>query len=152
MTVWATAIATDLSATYPDAADQIAANLDRVTAGLAEVETDLSAVGPVILPHDGYAYLARVSALQVAGQVTDEDNAAPGPAGLGALRDAVTGGEVACILYEVRPEPRWVATLRDGTDVPAVPVDPLGTALEAGPNYAARLIGGLVDDIRTCAG
>ena len=151
MTVWAKAVASDLSETYPDAADQIAENLDRVIAGLADVDVDLSSVGPVILPHDGYAYLQRVSGLQVAGQVTDVDNAAPGPAGLGALRDAVTDGEVVCVLYEVGPEPNWVATLRDGTDVTAVPVDPLGSAVEAGPNYAARLIAGLAEDIRTCA-
>ena len=36
MTVWAKAVASDLSETYPDAADQIAENLDRVIAGLAD--------------------------------------------------------------------------------------------------------------------
>ncbi|MEO1227219.1 MAG: zinc ABC transporter substrate-binding protein, partial [Pseudomonadota bacterium] len=58
--------------------------------------------------------------------------------------------DVACVFSEPQFEPRVVAALVEGRDVGTAELDPLGAAIEPGPDAYAALLSGMADAIVAC--
>ena len=156
--VWLGAIADALAAADPAGADVYRANAERATAGLADlarrVEARLAPVRdrPFVVAHDGLRYFEARFGLGAAGAVVASDAVGPGPARLGALRDAIRAGGVGCVLVEPVTGERLARGIAADTGARAVEVDPLGARLEPGPGLYARLVEGVADALAECLG
>ncbi len=151
---WSVAIGEALADADPESAATYRSNAAAQAEALASLtETiagQLSDVGPYILPHDAYGYFEDRFGLERAGFVSDTDDQGLGPAHLAELREKVVSGEVACVFYEVGPEPGWVNTLTEGTDVKVMTIDPLGVDVADGPDFYATLLRNMADSFASC--
>ena len=155
---WTRAIAGALAARDPANAGGYAANAaaaeEELAALVEEVAATLAPVRdrPVIVFHDAYQYFEAAFGLDVAGAIAVSDAAPPGPARLSAIRETARVAGVACLFAEPQFDPGLVAVVAEGTDLPVATLDPLGTALEPGPELYPALLRGLAEAAATCAG
>lgn len=100
--------------------------------------------------HDAYQYLTAPYDLDFAGAVT-LDPAVPARAGhLTGLRTRLKDGGIACVFAEPQFNQRIVKTLVDGTGVKIATLDPLGSAIKAGPEAYEALLLGLAREMHGC--
>ena len=149
-------IAETLSEADPANADRYAANAASVQEGLAQLNDDIVARlqpvadRPFIVFHDAYQYFEQRFGLTPAGSITLSPEQAPGAQRLAALHDRLDEQDVACVFSEPQFEPRVVAALTEGRDVGTAELDPLGAAIEPGPDAYAALLSGMADAIVAC--
>lgn len=132
------------------------ANAERTTARLVRLDTDLAAIlGPVkdrsfIVFHDAYQYLERRYDLTAAGSITVAADRKPGAKRLREIRDRLVGAGAACVFAEPQFPPDVVATLIESTSARASVADPLGAALEPGPELYPTMMLGLARSLAAC--
>ncbi|MEO1225413.1 MAG: zinc ABC transporter substrate-binding protein [Pseudomonadota bacterium] len=149
-------IAETLSEADPANADRYAANAASVQEGLAQLHDDIAARlqpvtdRPFIVFHDAYQYFEQRFGLTPAGSITLSPEQAPGAQRLAALHERLDEQDVACVFSEPQFEPRVVAALAEGRDVGTAELDPLGAAIEPGPDAYATLLNGMADAIVGC--
>lgn len=150
------AIADALSARDPDHADRYRNNADRQIARLRALETEIEQrlapvrQRPYVVFHDAYQYFEQSFDLQARGAVTLSPERKPGARRLSLLRQALLDGEAVCVFVEPQFEPRLVDSLVEGTKVRVASLDPLGAALEPGPEAYFTLLRGLADSVAEC--
>lgn len=149
-------IAETLSEADPANADRYAANAASVQEDLAQLNDDIAARlqpvtdRPFIVFHDAYQYFEQRFGLTPAGSITLSPEQAPGAQRLAALHDRLDEQDVACVFSEPQFEPRVVAALAEGRDVGTAELDPLGAAIEPGPDAYATLLSVMTDAIVAC--
>ena len=139
------------AAAYAANAEAAGAELDALTGEVAGI-LDGAADRPVIVFHDAYQYFERAFGLEVAGAISLSDAAPPGPARLAEIRDLAQDAGAACLFAEPQFDPGLAAVVADGTDLPVATLDPLGAALEPGPDLYPALLRGLAEAAASCAG
>ena len=150
------AIAAALTEADPAHADQYRANAAALSDRLAELDADLAerliAVQdrPYIVFHNAYQYFETHYGLTPAGSVTVSPEVRPGAARLAELRAHVQAQDAICVFSEPQFEPSLVETIVEGTGARAGELDPLGAALEDGPDLYFALLEGMVDSLRGC--
>ena len=102
--------------------------------------------------HDAWQYLDTHYGLRAVGSVTVSPDQAPGAARLAEIREKITGAEATCVFAEPQFEPRLVQTLVEGTGAATGTLDPLGAALEDGPDLYFDLMGSNARAFRACFG
>ena len=102
--------------------------------------------------HDAWQYLDTHYGLRAVGSVTVSPDQAPGAARLAEIREKITGAEATCVFAEPQFEPRLVRTLVEGTGAATGTLDPLGAALEDGPDLYFDLMRANARAFRACFG
>ena len=102
--------------------------------------------------HDAWQYLDTHYGLRAVGSVTVSPDQAPGAARLSEIREKVSKAEATCVFAEPQFEPRLVRTLVEGTGAATGTLDPLGAALEDGPDLYFDLMRENARAFRACFG
>lgn len=153
---WTRAIAAELSRIDPANAARYGANADAAVTDIKAADASAAAAlkplaGSRFLAfHDAFQYLERRYGIEAAGAVTPSDAVPPGPRRISALRQALADQKIACVLAEPQFDPDLLASVQDGTGIPTITVDPLGSALDAGPGFYPALIGAVATAMQGC--
>lgn len=153
---WAEAIAGALSEADPDNAEAYAANAEAAVEEFRTLAEDVSATlepvagQPMVVFHDAYQYFEEAFGLEVAGAISVSDAAPPSPSRLAAIRDHAREVGAVCIFAEPQFDPGLVAAVAEGADLPVATLDPLGAALEPGPDLYPALLMDLAEAAATC--
>ena len=154
--VIATATAAALGEIDPGNATVYAANAESLAAKLealdAELEVALEPVKtvPYATFHDAYQYFERRYGLNAVGWVTVSPERRPGAKRLHEIRARIGEIDARCLFSEPQFEPALVRTLVESTGVRAAVLDPLGAAIEPGPDAYFALLRGLARGLRDC--
>ena len=105
-----------------------------------------------IVFHDAWQYLDTYYGLRAVGSVTVSPDQAPGAARLAEIREKIVDAEATCVFAEPQFEPRLVRTLVEGTGAATGTLDPLGAALEDGPDLYFDLMRSNARAFRACFG
>jgi zinc transport system substrate-binding protein len=152
------AIATTLSDVDPGNASTYQTNAARLDQRLDELDRSLrgglaaAADRPYVVFHDAYQYFERRYGVRAVGAITINPTLQPGAQRLGEIRERLERLDAACVFAEPQFEPALVDTLIEGTSAGKGVLDPLGAALEEGPDQYFRLMHGLADSLVACLG
>jgi zinc transport system substrate-binding protein len=153
-----TAIATALSGADPENASTYQANAARMHQQLDELDRALAdrlravADRPYVVFHDAYQYFEHRYGVKAVGAITINPTLRPSAQRLGEIQDRLRRLDAACVFAEPQFEPALVDTVIEGTSANKGVLDPLGAALEAGPNQYFQLMNGLADSLVECLG
>lgn len=151
-----TRIAEVLSAVYPHWREQFNANARKLDVQLVELDTELRATtsslrGKTYLVfHDAYRYFEERYGLDPAGAIAVSPDRKPGARRIHSIRKRIREAGAICVFSEPQFEPRLVATLTSGTPARRGVLDPLGAALEPGPDHYFVLMRNLAASLADC--
>ncbi len=152
----ARAIATALSgldpanaATYTANAEAFAADLDTLSTAIATEVAPLRGTRYLVF-HDAFHYFEDAFAIPAAGSVVLQDGVEPSAARVADLRARLRDQAVACVFTEPQFEPRLLGTVTEGTEARTGILDPLGAALQPGPDLYPAILRGIADGLRDC--
>ena len=149
-------VADALIALDPSRADTYRANAARALANIARLDETLMATlapvrhRPFIVFHDAYQYLERRYDLAVAGSVTVAPDRKPGARRLRDIQHHIAEAGVVCVFAEPQFQPAVLDTVIEGTAARAGVADPLGAALDPGPDLYPALMRGLARSLADC--
>jgi zinc transport system substrate-binding protein len=106
---------------------------------------------PFVVLHDAYQYLERRYDLNAVGAITVDPERRPGARRLREIRDRLQDLEAACVFSEPQLDSALVATIVEGTDARTAELDPLGAALDPGPDHYFQLMNRLADALIDCS-
>jgi len=153
---WLTVIAASLSGIDPDNASTYAQNAETAIAELqalsAELQAQLAGAGerPVLTMHDAYQYFETHFGLRVIGSISPGDAAAPSPARIAALRDAVVDHNVTCAFSEPQYDTRLISAVAEDTGLEIAVLDPLGAQLPIGPDLYLGILTQMAEAVADC--
>jgi zinc transport system substrate-binding protein len=118
------------------------------------LSAELAAVAdrPFVVFHDAYQYLEERYGLNAVGTISIDPGRRPGARRLTGIRHSLAQLDAACVFAEPQFEPALVETVIEGTSAKKGMLDPLGAALEAGPEQYFQLMHGLADSLTECLG
>ena len=140
----------------PAHADRYRSNAAQLKARLQTLDAELrDALAPVadrgfIVFHDAWQYFDTHYGLRALGSITVSPEQAPGAARLVAIRERLVTADAACVFSEPQFQPRIVQSLVADTGVATGELDPLGAALEAGPELYFQLMRGIAQALQDC--
>lgn len=150
------AIAAELSAADAVNADTYAANAEAVLGRLDELLNEIDAgVDAVrgrafIVFHDAYHYFEDRFGLIAAGSASVSPDRPPGARRIAELRERVSELGVVCVLTEPQFDPRIASVIIEGTPARLGAVDPLGAALDSGPDMYFMLMHDMAASFTDC--
>ena len=153
---WLDAIAARLGEADPaNAADyraNAAAGRNELAALSAEIDAMVAPVrdGRFVVFHDAYQYFEDAFGLEASGAISLGDASAPSPGRIAEIRDRIADEQVGCVLAEPQFDQGLVATVMDGTAARTGVLDPLGAALEPGPDLYPAMMRGLAQALADC--
>ena len=137
------------AATFEANVDALLQRLEHLTGDIAQEVAPARGV-PFIVFHDGYRYFEDRFGLSAAGSVVISPDRAPGARRISELRDKVQDLGVVCVFDEPQFDERLVRTVIEGSDVRAATVDPLGAAIEDGPELYFTLLTNMASAFTDC--
>lgn len=156
---WLGLIAGQLARLDPENAAIYAANAAAAAARIEALDADLALrLAPVrnrpfVTFHDAYGYFTAHYGLAYSGSVALGDASSPGAQRLSDLRGRLEAGTVPCIFPEVQHAPDLVLQMAEGTGAKVGgALDPVGSALEPGPEAYAQLLSGIAQTLIDCTG
>lgn len=138
------------AATYKANADDLVRRLDALDAELA-AGAKAVAGRPIVVFHDAYQYFERRYGLNVVGSITVNPEVKPSAKRLSALRAKVEKLAAVCVLSEPQFDSGLVDSVASGTKARTGVVDPLGAAIEPGPELYFSVLRGLLASVKACA-
>jgi zinc transport system substrate-binding protein len=156
--VLAAAIASALADADPNHAAIYQANAERLRQRLDELDRALEdrlarvADRPYIVFHDGYQYFEHRYGVNAVGAITINPTVRPSARRLGEIHERLEELDAACVFAEPQFEPTLVDTVIEGTSAQKGVLDPLGAALDAGPDQYFELLNSLADSLVDCLG
>jgi zinc transport system substrate-binding protein len=150
------AVADRLSAIDPSRSAQYRRNAEAAAARISQIEDALRVQlqpvrgVPFLVFHDAYQYLERRYGLEAVGAVAIDPERPPGARHLAELREHARRSEARCIFAEPQFKPDLVETVRQGTELRAGTLDPLGAALPPGTGHYEALMRALGESLRAC--
>ena len=136
---------------YEENAAAVKARLRALDEELEEAFAPVQDRGFIVF-HDAWQYLDTRYGLRAVGSVTVSPDQAPGAARLAEIREKIVEAEATCVFAEPQFEPRLVRTLVEGTGAATGTLDPLGAALEDGPDLYFDLMRENARAFRACFG
>lgn len=137
------------AATYTANGEALRERIDALDRALRDELSPLAG-RPYIVFHDAYHYLEARYGLAPAGSITIHPERSPGAATLSAVRARIAATNAACVFREPQFEPALVQTVTEGTGARIAVLDPLGTAIEPGPEAYFTLMHRLAASLREC--
>lgn len=156
--LWLGAIAAALAEADPEGAGLYRANAAAAQSELMAIEAELATRlaplrgRPFVVFHDAYHYFEHRFGLEAAAAVALSDARPPGPARIAGIRALIRETGAACIFREPQFRATLVETVAEGTGARIGVLDPLGAALEPGPDLYPALLRGLADSLADCLG
>ena len=118
---------------------------DELDAALAPIRDK-----PFIVLHDAYRYFEDRFGLAAAGSITVNPERAPGVQRVTDIRDRVRELEGVCVFAEPQFDRRIVDVIIEGTQARAGTIDPLGAAIDDGPELYFELMRALAASFKDC--
>ena len=134
---------------YRSNAEQLKARLQALDAELRDTLAPVADRGFIVF-HDAWQYFDTHYGLRALGSITVSPEQAPGAARLVAIRERLVTADAACVFSEPQFQPRIVQSLVADTGVATGELDPLGAALEAGPELYFQLMRGIAQALQDC--
>ncbi|MDG2404444.1 MAG: zinc ABC transporter substrate-binding protein [Paracoccaceae bacterium] len=154
--IWFNVIAAQLSGSDPENARTYFANAAVARAEnvvlKAEINTMLNPVKGhnFIVFHDAYQYFEKTFDFPASGAISLGDASDPSPARIAEIQDRVRDEGINCVLAEPQFNKGLVVTILEGSDAKTGVIDPLGVALEAGPELYPQLIRNMAKTLIGC--
>ncbi|MCG7938502.1 MAG: zinc ABC transporter substrate-binding protein [Candidatus Thiodiazotropha lotti] len=128
--------------------------LQRIDREEMAFHTTISAVKdrPFIVFHDAYHYLEDHFGLNAVGSVSISPERQSGAKHIDELQQKIRRLEANCVFSEPQFQPKLVETLTSGSKANTGILDPLGMALDPGPEAYFQLLNGLADNLASCLG
>ncbi len=137
------------TATYEANLDALLHRLDHLTGEIAAQVAPARGV-PFIVFHDGYRYFEDRFGLSAAGSIVVSPERKPGARRIAELRDKLHTLGVVCVFDEPQFDKRLVHTVIEGSEVKSGTVDPLGAAIEDGPELYFTLLHDMAASFTDC--
>jgi zinc transport system substrate-binding protein len=154
----AAAIATVLSDADPDNASIYQANAARLRQRLDDLDRALEdklatiAGRPYVVFHDAYQYFEHRYGVKAVGAIAINPTLRPSAQRLDQIHGRLQELDAACVFAEPQFEPALVDTVIEGTSARKGVLDPLGAALDAGPDQYFQLMNSLAASLGDCLG
>jgi zinc transport system substrate-binding protein len=118
----------------------------------AQIEAQLAPVKsrPFIVFHDACQYFEARFGLQSAGSITMSPEVMPGAERIARLRQTIAETGAACVFAEPQFEPKLVSVVVEGSAAKTGVLDPLGSAIAAGPDHYPALLRALAQAMASC--
>jgi zinc transport system substrate-binding protein len=151
-------IASVLSEADPENASIYQANAARLRQQLDELDGSLEdklatiADRPYVVFHDAYQYLEHRYGVKAVGAIAINPTLRPSAQRLHEIQERLEDLDAACVFAEPQFEPALVDTVIEGTNAKKGVLDPLGAALDAGPDQYFQLMNDLADSLVSCLG
>ena len=100
--------------------------------------------------HDAYGYFNDAYGLNQTGYFTINPLVAPGAKTLAHIKEEITEHRVRCLFTEPQFTPKVVESLSKNADVNVGRLDPMGEAVELGPNSYANFLQFTADSYAEC--
>ncbi|MCO4823739.1 MAG: zinc ABC transporter substrate-binding protein [Amylibacter sp.] len=104
----------------------------------------------IIVYHDAFQYFEKFFDLKTVGTIVLNDASQPSPARLSEVKAKLHDEKVACVFTEAQFNSGLVDVVIEGTTVKTASLDPLGGALELGPELFGEILSDLADEISSC--
>lgn len=149
-------IAEALSGADPENAAAYEANAAALRSRLGELTTEIAAElepvkdKPFVVFHDAYQYFEARFGLKAAGSITVNPDVMPGVERMREIQARVRELGATCVFSEPQFEPKLVTVATEGTGAGSGVLDPLGAALEDGPELYFELLRGMASSLRDC--
>ena len=134
---------------YEDNAHELIHRIEDLTAEIGSVVAPVRG-RPFIVFHDGYRYFEDRFGLTAAGSAVVSPERSPGVRRIRELRKKVNDLGVVCVIDEPQFDRRLVDTVIEGTDVRSGTVDPMGAAIENGPELYFTLLRNMAAVFKDC--
>ena len=134
---------------YEDNAHELIHRIEDLAAEIASVVAPVRE-RPFIVFHDGYRYFEDRFGLTAAGSAVVSPERSPGVRRIRELRKKVNDLGVVCVIDEPQFDRRLVNTVIEGTDVRSGTVDPMGAAIENGPELYFTLLRNMAAVFKDC--
>ena len=137
------------AAQYEANAKALESKLDRL---VADVSTELKPLHDkgFIVFHDAYQYFEKRFDIKASGSITISPEILPGAERVSEIQGKIKQLGVTCVFAEPQFEPKLVSTVIEGTKAKSGVIDPLGAALEKGPDQYFQLIRNMATSIKKC--
>ena len=158
MKVYVAALAETLSELDSSRAPLYRSNAVRVAQELDALDSELSRNlvpvrdRPFIVFHDAFQYFEVRYGLTAAGSITLSPDRSPGPKRLYEIRNAIVERNVACVFAEPQFPAPIVDSVIEGTPARRGSADPLGLAVDSGPEAYAAILRDVARSMRDCLG
>ena len=145
-----------LSEADPDNAAAYAANAESVMGKLdslvAEIDAELQPVKGrrYVVFHDAYQYFETRFGVSAVGSITVSPEILPGAERVSELQEKVRSLDATCVFSEPQFEPKLVATVTENTNAGTGVLDPLGAAIDDGPDLYFTLIRNMARALKEC--
>ena len=118
----------------------------------AEIEAELRPVRGrgFIVFHDAYQYFEKRFGLTSVGSLTISPEVMPGADRVRKLRKKVRELDASCVFSEPQFEPKLVRAVTENTGAGTGVLDPLGAALDDGPQLYFTLIRTMASSVKAC--
>ena len=136
-------------AAYEANAEALMSRLDDL---VAEIDAELEPVkgrGYVVF-HDAYQYFEKRFGVSAVGSITVSPEVLPGAERVAQLQDKVRDLGATCVFSEPQFEPKLVATVTENTNAGTGVLDPLGSAIDDGPDLYFTLIRNMAGSLKDC--
>jgi zinc transport system substrate-binding protein len=151
-------IAAVLSEADPENASLYQANAARLSEQLDELDGSLEdklatvADRPYVVFHDAYQYFEHRYGVNAVGAIAINPTLRPSAQRLAEIHERLEQLDAACVFAEPQFEPALVDTVIEGTNAKKGVLDPLGAALDTGPDQYFQLMNDLAESLVNCLG
>ena len=151
-----TQLADRLGENFPDKADALEDNRDRMLERIDALDTELKerlepiSDEPFVVFHDAYQYFETHYGLNAAGSITIDPSRSPGSRRIHELRERLSEDDVACLFTEPQFRPALAETIVEGHATRLGQLDPVGVDIRPGPDAWFELMEGLADGFLDC--
>jgi zinc transport system substrate-binding protein len=136
------------AALYRRNGEKVISRIGALERELAERLAPLAGI-PYMVYYDAFGYLERAFGLKAAGYASAGHEERPGAKSLAEAR-RILGAGVRCLFGDPGASPRLMAAMVSGLQVKSGILDPLGAAMEAGPEHYFRLMRANADALVRC--
>ncbi|WP_339843160.1 zinc ABC transporter substrate-binding protein ZnuA [uncultured Halopseudomonas sp.] len=149
-------MAEDLASVYPQQADQLQANLDLFEQRLTAMDNNLRArlstlqKKPYFVFHDGYGYFEDHYGMRPQGIFSLSHEVQPGARHINQLRQQLQAAGPSCVFTEPQFTPRLINSLTEGLPISVGTLDPLGSAIDVGPQGYERTLEDIAGALAGC--
>ncbi|WP_157954275.1 zinc ABC transporter substrate-binding protein [Saccharospirillum mangrovi] len=106
---------------------------------------------PFIVFHDGFQYYQRAFGLNALGALVVTPEIPPGPRTVAQLAERANQVDGVCLLHEPQFSERWLQPLAAAVpNARLAQIDPIGSTLDAGDDFYARVLIDLTDHLSDC--
>jgi zinc transport system substrate-binding protein len=137
------------TAIYAKNAKNIMLQLDQLVDEISVEMAPLKDKGYIVF-HDAYQYFESRFGVSAVGSITVSPEVLPGAQRVSELQSKVRSLTATCVFSEPQFEPKLVSTITENTDARTGVLDPLGAAIDSGPQQYFTLIRNMAKSLKDC--